>query len=66
MTPSQEALLIAQSAKIDAIYASVEKTRKTFQIIMWITIVTVVLPFILLLFAAPMLMNSLTGMVGVI
>lgn len=46
--------------KIDAIYVSVEKTRKYFQIILWVTIAMVVLPAIGLLFAIPAFLNSYT------
>lgn len=48
-------------AKIEAIYVSVEKTRRYFQIVMWVTIVVVVLPFIGLLFAIPAFINSYTA-----
>ncbi len=47
-----------QQIKIDAIYASVEKTRKYFLMITWITILTVVLPAVGLLFYAPSVMNT--------
>ena len=48
-------------AKIDAIYVSVEKTRKYFQIIMYVTLATVLLPLIGLLFALPMFVSSYTS-----
>ena len=51
----------AQNAKIDAIYVSVEKTRKYFQIIMYVTLATVLLPLIGLLFALPMFVSSYTS-----
>ncbi len=47
--------------KVDAIYVSVEKTRKYFQIILWVTIAMVVLPAIGLLFAIPAFLNSYMG-----
>lgn len=47
-------------AKVDAIYKSVEKTRKYFQIILWVTIILVVLPAIGMLFAIPSLINTYT------
>lgn len=50
-----------QSKKIDAIYISVEKTRKYFLVVMWVTIAMVVLPTIGLLFAIPMFINSYMG-----
>ena len=48
----------ALEAKIDAIYASVEKTRKYFQIVMWVTVALVVLPALGMLFAIPAFINS--------
>ena len=42
-----------QSVKIDAIYKSVEKTRKYFLMIIWISVIAVVLPLIGLVFAIP-------------
>ena len=50
-----------QGAKIDAIYKSVEKTRKYFLVVMWITILLVVLPALGLLFAVPAFMDSYMG-----
>jgi len=53
--------LNALEAKLDAIYASVEKTRKYFQIVLWVTIAMIVLPFIGLLFAIPAFINTYTA-----
>lgn len=50
-----------QSLKIDAIYKSVEKTRKYFLIIIWVTIIAVVIPIIGLLFAIPKFINLYSG-----
>lgn len=50
--------LQAQEAKIDAIYASVEKTRKYFLINMWVTIIMFVLPLVLLVIVVPMVIGS--------
>jgi uncharacterized membrane protein len=47
-----------QQAKIDAIYASVEKTRKYFLIVTWVTILTLVVPMIGLAFFAPSIMGN--------
>lgn len=47
-----------QSVKIDAIYKSVEKMRKYFLIMTWVTIIVIVLPIIGLVFAVPFFMNS--------
>lgn len=49
-----------QDAKLDAIYTSVEKTRKYFLIITWVTVIMVVVPVIGLLFAIPAFINSYT------
>lgn len=50
-----------QSLKIDAIYKSVEKTRKYFLTIIWITIIAVVLPIFGLLFAIPKFIDLYSG-----
>ena len=47
--------------KIDAIYLSVEKTRKYFFWTMVITIVVVVLPIVGLIFAIPAFLNNYVG-----
>lgn len=47
-----------QSIKIDAIYKSVEKTRKYFLIIIWITVIAVVVPMIGLFFAIPSFLST--------
>ena len=49
--------LEAQAAKIEAIYVSVEKTRKYFVLIFWVTVVGFVLPLIGLAFAVPNFLN---------
>lgn len=53
--------LAALEEKIDAIYESVEKTRKYFQITLWVTLALVVLPALGLLFAIPAFINSYTA-----
>lgn len=47
--------------KVEAIYKSVEKTRKYIQWTVWITIGLVVLPAFLLAFAIPAMIDSLTS-----
>lgn len=44
--------------KINAIYVSVEKTRKYFLIIIWVTIIAFVLPLIGLAFVIPTFINT--------
>ena len=48
-------------AKLDAILVSVEKTRRHFQVTMWITILFLVLPLIGMAFVVPMFLNSYLG-----
>lgn len=50
-----------QGEKIDAIYKSVEKTRKYFLVIIWITVIAFVLPLIAMIFVVPSFMNSYMG-----
>jgi hypothetical protein len=50
-----------QGIKIDAIYKSVEKTRKYFLMIIWVTVIAVVVPIIGLVFAIPAFMNNYVG-----
>lgn len=51
-------ILKGQDEKINAIYTSVEKTRKYFLWIFWLTIIAVVLPVIGLVFAIPAFLKS--------
>lgn len=53
-----------QGIKIDAIYASVEKTRKYFKMIFWITIIMIVFPVIGLLFAIPSFVGMYSSTAG--
>jgi F0F1-type ATP synthase membrane subunit c/vacuolar-type H+-ATPase subunit K len=50
-----------QGLKIDAIYKSVEKTRKYFLMIIWITVLAVALPMIGLVFAIPSFLGNYTS-----
>jgi hypothetical protein len=50
-----------QSAKIDALYISAEKTRKYFMITLWVTVFAVLLPLLGLFFAVPSFLSSYTG-----
>ncbi|OGG41590.1 hypothetical protein A2837_00140 [Candidatus Kaiserbacteria bacterium RIFCSPHIGHO2_01_FULL_46_22] len=61
MEPNIQSKLGEIEAKIDAVYASAEKTRRYFQITMWVTIVAVGLPFIGLLLAIPVFVNNYTA-----
>ncbi|MBL1434365.1 hypothetical protein COB87_002265 [Candidatus Wolfebacteria bacterium] len=53
--------LEGMDAKLNAIYTSVEKTRKYFLTIMWITIAMVVLPIVGLLFVIPSFISTYTS-----
>ncbi len=48
-------------SKLDAIHTSVEKTRKYFQIILWVTVAMVVVPAIGLVVVIPAFLNSYLG-----
>jgi hypothetical protein len=50
--------LNAQDAQIQAIYASVEKTRKYLLISMWVTIGITALPLLIGIIVVPMLLSS--------
>jgi len=53
-----------QGLKIDAIYKSVEKTRKYFLAIIWVTVIAVVVPIIGLIFAIPTFLNNYVDALG--
>lgn len=53
-----------QRAMIEKIYISVEKTRKYFLWTMIITIAIIVLPFIAMIAIIPMIMNSISTLIG--
>jgi len=50
-----------QEKKIEAIYVSVEKTRKYFLWTLIITVVAIVLPLIGLVFAIPYFLDTILG-----
>ncbi|KKQ80314.1 MAG: hypothetical protein UT03_C0027G0002 [Candidatus Moranbacteria bacterium GW2011_GWD2_38_7] len=53
-----------QQIKIDAMYASVEKLRKYFLWTLIVTVATIVLPIIALMFILPAIISTLTGAYG--
>ncbi len=53
--------LAEQDAKLNAIYASIEKLRKYFLITMWVTLAAIVLPLIGLVFAIPAFLSTYLG-----
>jgi hypothetical protein len=50
--------------KVTLVYESVEKTRKYFLIIVWVTVLGLVLPALGLVFAIPLFMSSYTSALG--
>jgi type IV secretory pathway component VirB8 len=54
-----------QQEKIDAIYVSVEKTRKYFMWTLIITVATVVLPLVAILVMLPFLLNSMSSLYNI-
>ena len=48
-----------QEKKLDAIYKSVEKTRKYFLFTLVVSVVFIVLPLVGLIFVIPMLLSTL-------
>ena len=50
-----------QDTKLTAIWESVEKTRKYFLVMMWISVAVVVLPLIGLAFVIPSFINTYMG-----
>ncbi len=66
MDADLKAKLEAQEQKIDAILESVEKTRKYFLVVMWISVIAVVLPAVGLIFAIPAFLNSYASLDGLL
>jgi len=50
--------LAEQEVKLEAIYRSVEKTRKYFLVIIWVTIIGLVVPMIGLAFVIPSFLSN--------
>lgn len=61
MEPQMDARLTALEGKVDAIYVSVEKTRKYILSTMIVTVLLFVLPLIVLLFAIPAFLSNYTS-----
>ncbi len=53
-----------QATKLDAMYSSIEKTRKYFLVTMWVTILAIVLPMIGIALLGPAVVNSYTTMLS--
>lgn len=64
MEPNNEERFKKLEEKIEKIYISVEKTRKYFQWTLIITIVVLVLPLILMVFAIPSFIGTYSDLMG--
>ncbi len=56
--------LNAQDQKLEAIYSSVEKTRKYLLIIMWSSIAMIVLPLLAAVLIVPAIISSYTSVLS--
>ncbi len=65
LPPAVAEQLAAQDAKLDAIYRSVEKTRKYLLIIMWSSLAMIVLPAVAIAVIAPILLAALSSSLGI-
>ncbi len=58
--------LAAQDEKLEAIYSSVEKTRKYLLVIMWSSVAMIILPLVAALLVVPKIISSYTSAIGYI
>jgi hypothetical protein len=65
MEPNLNERLMVLEEKLDSIWRSVEKTRRYFQITMWVTLAVVVLPLLGLIFIVPAMISALTGSLAI-
>jgi len=61
MDPAVKEQLDEQEVKINEIYSSVKKIEKYMQITFWVTVVVVVLPMIIFIFAIPSIIKTFTA-----
>ena len=61
MDPKVQEQLDEQEIKINEILTSVRKTEKYMRMTFWITIIVVVLPIVLLVFAIPVIISSISS-----
>jgi hypothetical protein len=66
MEPDIVTRLKQQEEKLDAIYASVEKSRKYFLILVWVSVLVIILPAIGLLFAIPSFLDTYSSLDGLL
>jgi type II secretory pathway component PulF len=50
-----------QGEKIDAIYKSIEKVRKYFLIVIWVSLIAFIIPLIAIIFILPSFLESYLG-----
>ena len=58
MDKTLEQKIDEQGAKIEAIFTSVEKTRKYFLVILWVSVIGLLLPVLGIMAVGPSFMNS--------
>ncbi|MCA9360172.1 hypothetical protein KC850_04025, partial [Candidatus Kaiserbacteria bacterium] len=70
MDPKIQQQLDEQEVKINEIFNSVKKIEKYMKITFWVTVVVIVLPLIIMMFALPSIISSyttaLSGLEGII
>lgn len=66
MEPSLQQQLDEQTAKLDAIIASVRKTEKYLKLTFWITIILIVLPIVGMIFVIPPMIDSYMSTLNVL
>ncbi len=64
MDPDIKNKLDALEKKIDAVYASAEKTRKYFLVVLIVSAVAFLLPLLGLLFAIPSMLSSMDAVLA--
>lgn len=62
MEPDVAQKLVDIEQKVDAIYASTEKTRKYFMWTLIVTVAMILLPLVGLIFAIPAYLSTLRGL----
>lgn len=65
MDPKTQAQLNEQEIKIEQILKSVKKTENYMKWTFWVTMAVVVLPLLLMLFAIPTLISSVSSLTSV-
>ena len=58
--------LDTHEVKLNAIYVSVERTRKYFLIILWVTVIAVALPVVGFFFVVPSFLDTYSSLNGLL